>query len=69
MDRLAWLLRHRLVEIGFVPPIPDHAWPEEASRLPDLRLALAAPGGGGEEEVFEAFFRLRRHAGCLWLTD
>ncbi|GIX32093.1 MAG: hypothetical protein KatS3mg125_0049 [Lysobacterales bacterium] len=66
MDRLAELLRHPLAEVAFDPPFAESEWSEDESRLPDLRLELRQ--SRNEEETFSVWFRLRRHAGCLWLS-
>lgn len=66
MDRLAELLRHPLAEVAFDPPFAEREWSEDESRLPDLRLELRR--SRSEEETFPVWFRLRRHAGCLWLS-
>lgn len=66
MNRLADLLRHPLAEIAFDPPFSESEWSEDESRLPDLRIELRL--SQMDEETTPVWFRLRRHAGCLWLS-
>lgn len=66
MNRLAELIRHPLKEVAFDPPFAEREWSTDESRLPDVRLELSL--GEGAEETYPVWFRLRRHAGCLWIS-
>lgn len=66
MDRLADLLRYPLAEVAFDPPFAESEWSVDDTRLPDLRLELRL--SDREAETLPVWFRLRRYAGCLWIS-
>lgn len=65
MGRMERLLKEPLLEVAFEPEMPEDTWSLDETELPDLRIDT---GADNFDDRRSTFFRLRRHAGCLWLA-
>lgn len=65
MERMERLLKEPLLEVAFEPEMPEDTWSLDETELPDLRIDT---GADNFDHRRSTFFRLRRHAGCLWLV-
>ncbi|HRQ65174.1 MAG TPA: hypothetical protein PKZ76_09980 [Xanthomonadaceae bacterium] len=65
MERMERMLKEPLIEVAFEPEMPEESWSVDETALPDLRIDT---GVDNFDDRRSTFFRLRRHAGCLWLV-
>jgi hypothetical protein len=65
MERMQRLLKEPLLEVAFEPEMPEDTWSTDETELPDLRIDT---GMDSFDDRRSTWFRLRRHAGCLWLV-
>jgi hypothetical protein len=65
MERMERLLRQPLLEVAFDPEMAEATWSADESALPDLRIDTAIDDFDVRRSTW---FRITRHAGCLWLV-